>query len=357
MYRPRATSAADGGVTCAATGARHATSRHMASAAPSAAARIIPLTSHRAAWFPGGTRLAAQDGFHDERVLAGVVVVAAATPHHPEAERLVERHRVTVARPDLEDDQLEASGASVVEHGPEEGAGDPLPARVGTDCHVGDVDLVRHLPQAQVAGHPHALVARDQAARHAVLLHLVEERAARPGHGERRALDGTDLVEVLGPHAVKRQRRHDASAPPRRDADRVAPASRPAPSRHDAAARAPARRRTPATAAAAVAAPSARAASARPPRRPPRGASARRRQRPGPPARAPDTPTRGAWRHRPSGRAMRTPRPCARPAPGRPAAPPTAARPPSRRASAPRRSAGRAPARVPSRCSPRYAIR
>ena len=66
---------------------------------------------------------------------------------------------------------------------------------------VGDVQLVGDFPQAHVPGHPGA-VADDEAARHLVLLHLVEERAARPRHRERRALDRQDVVEIERPHPL-----------------------------------------------------------------------------------------------------------------------------------------------------------
>src|SRR5262249_58449789 len=75
------------------------------------------------------------------------------------------------------------------------GGGAP-PAALGPDGDVGDVDLVGHLPEAEIADDA-ALVAHDPAARHAILLDLVEEGPARPRHRERCALDAEDLVEVL----------------------------------------------------------------------------------------------------------------------------------------------------------------
>jgi len=77
------------------------------------------------------------------------------------------------------------------------------------DRDVRDVQLVGDLPETEIADDALGL-APDPAARDAVLLHLVEERAARPRHRERRALDREDLVEVLGAHHVNGQRRHGA---------------------------------------------------------------------------------------------------------------------------------------------------
>src|SRR5204862_5435070 len=99
------------------------------------------------------------------------------------------------------------------------------------------------LPDADVADDRPA-IPNDVAARHAVLLDLVEEGAARPGHGERGALDRQDLVEVPGAHQINGAWLHDAGARLAKVADRVAPAPRRRGCRRVGAARVPARPRT-----------------------------------------------------------------------------------------------------------------
>src|SRR5206468_12504625 len=140
-------------------------------------------------------------GFHDEGVLTRVVVVAAPPADDAEAEGFVEWPRFGVTRADLEDDELEPALSGLLEESPEQGPGEAPPAALRAHRDVGDVDFVGDLPQAQVADHALVLT-HDPAAGHPILLHLVEEGAARPRHRERRALDAEDLVEVFGAHAV-----------------------------------------------------------------------------------------------------------------------------------------------------------
>src|SRR5437867_2885722 len=68
--------------------------------------------------------LGAEPGLHDQRVLAGVEVVALAPADHAEAEALVEGQRLDVGRPHLEEDQLHAAPPRVQHDAPEEGARD-----------------------------------------------------------------------------------------------------------------------------------------------------------------------------------------------------------------------------------------
>src|SRR6266850_8025409 len=109
--------------------------------------------------------------------------------------------RLGVARANLEDDELDPALSRVVQDAPEQRAGEAPATALRANRDVGDVDFVGDLPEAEVADHP-PLLTHDPAVRDAVLLNLVEEGPPRPGHGERRALDAEDLLEVLGAHAV-----------------------------------------------------------------------------------------------------------------------------------------------------------
>src|SRR5262245_26326940 len=64
----------------------------------SSAGRLVPAPRLRA--------LSVEPGFHDERVLAGVEVVALAAADHAESKALVEGQGLVVGRPDFEKDQL-----------------------------------------------------------------------------------------------------------------------------------------------------------------------------------------------------------------------------------------------------------
>src|SRR3989338_5796813 len=83
-----------------------------------------------------------QLGLHDERVLAGVVVVAAPAPHHAEAEGGVEPARLGVGRAYLENDQPEPPPPGILEDAGQERPGDAAAAPRRVQGHVRDVDLV-----------------------------------------------------------------------------------------------------------------------------------------------------------------------------------------------------------------------
>src|SRR6267143_1927877 len=297
----------------------------------------------------GGGRGGHEATLHDQRVLAGVVVIPAATPGHAEVERLVQRDRRVVARAHLEDDHADVAGARLCEETSEQIAGDAAAPVRGVNRDIRDVELVGDLPDADVADDRPA-IPNDVAACHAVLLDLVEEGAARPGHGERGPLDRQDLVEVPGAHQINGAWLHDAEAPLGRVADRVAPARRRRRCRRVGAARVPAWPRTPARARGAGPAGGARAASPRRRRRRPPAGSAHRDARPAPRATARGSPTRDAARRRRGDSAWRTPRHAAPGARRTRAAPPMAPWPPWRRAWARRRSAVPGPGPGPWPC-------
>src|SRR5262245_63353 len=157
-----------------------------------------------------GSRLGRLEvGFHDERVLAGVVVIAAPAADDTEAERLVERAGLGVTRPHLEDDLPEMALPGFLEDAAQESAREAAAPAVGAHGDVGDVDLVGDLPETEIPDHL-GVVAHHPAARDPVLLDLVEEGPPRPRHREGRALDREDRVEILSAHELNGRRYHDA---------------------------------------------------------------------------------------------------------------------------------------------------
>src|SRR2546427_1052972 len=105
---------------------------------------------------PGGSELR----FHDEGVLARVIVIALAPADHVKAERLVEATGFGVGRPHLEEHRPYAAPPCALEGlGQHEPADTPAPVRA-VDRDVGDVDLVGDLPQAEVADDQAVLPAR-----------------------------------------------------------------------------------------------------------------------------------------------------------------------------------------------------
>src|SRR5262245_32756488 len=89
---------------------------------------VAPVPARRFAVVVAGER-----GLHDQGVLAGVVVVAAPSPDHPEAERLVERPCLGGARPDLQDDESQRAVARVLQRAAEERGAEAAPAHVLTE--------------------------------------------------------------------------------------------------------------------------------------------------------------------------------------------------------------------------------
>ena len=165
-----------------------------------------------------------------------------------------------VAGAHLEHDHAQLAGTRVRDEAMQEVARDATPSVGGMDRDVGDVHLVGNLPYAHIA-HDDAVLADDEATGDAVLLDLVEERAPRPGHGERGALDGEDLVEVPGAHRLNGSLRHGVAAPLGTVEGTAARAQRRRRCRPVSAARVRARPRRPATAPAAEAPAGARAAT------------------------------------------------------------------------------------------------
>src|SRR5262245_18117759 len=142
-----------------------------------------------------------EDGLHDQRILTGVVVVPASPPHDPEAEGLVQRAGLDVARPDLEDHEPHRAPPGVVEHRAQETPADTAPASRWMHGDVGAVHLISDLPDADIPDVA-VLLPHHITVRHPVLFDLVEKGPPGPGHGERGALNGEHLVEIDRSHPL-----------------------------------------------------------------------------------------------------------------------------------------------------------
>src|SRR5262245_36650810 len=138
---------------------------------------------------------------HEDRILPRVLVVPLAPSDRAEPEALVEGPRRGVRGTHLERRLDAPFPPRPRQDSLEEHAAESATSRPGMHGDVVDLELAVHGPEAGV-GQDAAPLPQHDVPRERVLLDLEEEAVPRPRRGERRPLDGEDLVQIESGHLV-----------------------------------------------------------------------------------------------------------------------------------------------------------